>query len=125
MFELTGITINEMILWGIIWYASGVGGFLYWWTYNRDFPTTIIPLALAVGLIGPFAWITGAAIHLPTANPKVLLRRRNRRQGGYITLQLLPLIGLFFFTVIVGALLAGYIIGSFIDGFIGLLRPLI
>lgn len=59
-----------------LWWASGVAGFTYWWTNEYDFRSSAAPLAAVVGVIGPFAWVVGAAIHggndvlIPSRNPE-------------------------------------------------------
>lgn len=61
---------------GIIWYAIGVSGFVYWWTKDYDLTLDEAMLALFVGLMGPFTWILGATIHGGSGH--ILLRRRGK-----------------------------------------------
>lgn len=69
----------------ILWWLSGVAGFVFWWT--KEYPLTLkaseILLCVFVGIIGPFSWILGAAIHggdggvaKVKAQPKIIFKKR-------------------------------------------------
>jgi hypothetical protein len=60
---------------GIVWYCSGVAGFLFWWTRDFDFTTKEVPTACMIGLMGLFAWPVGIFIHGIKGN-KVIIGKR-------------------------------------------------
>jgi hypothetical protein len=63
------------ILLAIFWYAIGVAGFAFWWSWDygwQDFRgrnpipslrVNRIPVALLIGIVGPLAWPGGYFIH--------------------------------------------------------------
>lgn len=69
----------------ILWWLSGVAGFVFWWTkeYDLTLEPSQIFLSIFVGLIGPAAWILGAVIHggdggvaKAKAQPKIIIKKR-------------------------------------------------
>lgn len=47
------------------WYFTGVIGFIYWWTHDHDFTTSVVWIALLAGVLGPVSWVVGCSIHGP------------------------------------------------------------
>jgi hypothetical protein len=71
----------------VIWFLSGLGSFVFWWTKKWNVTVSDIPIAISMGLGGPIVFISGAialwgeteAHDFPTE--KVLFRcRRLKRQ---------------------------------------------
>lgn len=47
----------------VLWYTTGVIGFVFWWTTDYDFTSEQLGMAFGCGLTGPFAWVIGWGIH--------------------------------------------------------------
>lgn len=69
----------------ILWWLSGVSGFVFWWTKEYDLPAerSVILLCIFVGVMGAFSWILGAAIHggdggvaKANAQSKIIFKKR-------------------------------------------------
>ena len=57
-----------------LWWACGVGGFVFWWTGEHDLTTQDLGFAILVGaVLGPFTWLMGWFIH---GTGRILLRAR-------------------------------------------------
>ncbi len=65
---------------GIVWYALGIWGFVWWWTRTHDFTSNDIMLMLWIGLLGPGSWLMGLGIHgLKNKQSKnVILKRKTK-----------------------------------------------
>lgn len=59
----------------ILWYASGVASFIYWWTTQHDLSPDDLLIGLLVGIIGPLAWPVGYSVH-GERKPTILIPRR-------------------------------------------------
>lgn len=60
----------------LAWWAVGVVGFIFGLTREYDLTTRELVGLLIVGLLGPLAWLIGAAIHSKSRLDTVLIRRR-------------------------------------------------
>jgi hypothetical protein len=55
---------NKMIgIFIALWWASGIAGFIYWWTSEFDFEVVDIIPVIFVGSLGPLAFIFGCIAH--------------------------------------------------------------
>lgn len=59
----------------IVYYLSGIAGWIFWWTKTDNVTTEEIGLCLFCGLFGPFTWFLGWRIH-GTPSRKVLIPQR-------------------------------------------------
>jgi hypothetical protein len=58
----------------VLWYASGLISFTYWWTKDYDLTPSILPFAMIAGAMGPAAFVLGCLIH--SESSRVLIKRR-------------------------------------------------
>lgn len=58
----------------IVWYITGVWGFIFWYTKDFNLTTREIPLAIFEGLLGPLTWLVGAGIH---GSSKTIIKKRD------------------------------------------------
>jgi len=80
------ITINIITVFVLIisWYTIGWLGFIFWWTFDFDFRSNDIWIAVIVGAMGPLSWVTGFIAHygIPAARGRsnmpgnIIFRRR-------------------------------------------------
>jgi zinc transporter ZupT len=61
----------------ILWYISGIAGFVYWWTSEFDLESPEIALAVLLGLLGPITFVMGYIIHKPSTPNKIFMKKRN------------------------------------------------
>lgn len=55
-------TIN-IILVVLIWYTTGILGFIFWWTRTDEFTKKELPVMFFAGLGGLYSWGLGYLIH--------------------------------------------------------------
>lgn len=69
----------------IVWFLSGISGFIFWWTTEWDLTMNELPTIFLISFTGPLAWIIGLFIHGKGSN-KVLIKKRLmlKRKGGEI-----------------------------------------
>jgi hypothetical protein len=60
----------------LLWYSIGVCSIIYWVTSEFDFTADYIPLAIIIGLLGPFVFLIGYLIHGDTGG--VLIKKRTK-----------------------------------------------
>lgn len=65
--------ITLIVIGCILWYIIGMASFIYWWTSEHDFDTSLIPLCLFFGFFGLITFIIGADIH---KEPIVIFKKR-------------------------------------------------
>lgn len=76
---MENISVITIVL-AIIWYALGVGFFIYWWTSRHDFTTGEIPLALTCGFMGPITYIIGLLVYGSLyGDEKILIGRKKKK----------------------------------------------
>lgn len=63
------LTISGILIWLFIGYKS----FVYWWTMDHDYTIKMVPFALFVGIVGPFAYLIGMGIH---GEDKILVKKK-------------------------------------------------
>jgi hypothetical protein len=56
-------TLQIVLLFAAVWFASGAASFIYWWTRDFDFTAFEVLLCLWVAPGGPFVFLAGYAIH--------------------------------------------------------------
>lgn len=59
----------------VLWYASGIAGFIYWWTRDWSLTTGDLLFSLLIGLMGPLSWIVGWMIH---GRHKILIEKKSK-----------------------------------------------
>lgn len=60
----------------LAWWASGVAGFVYWWTSENDLTWGDLAAGTFIGAcLGPLAWLVGWAMYRDDRS-QVLIRRR-------------------------------------------------
>lgn len=65
------------IIAALLWYLSGVWGFVWWWTHEYDLTLDEIWFMLIVGLYGPVAWVMGWSIHGKKQFKTVVLKNKS------------------------------------------------
>lgn len=51
------------LLYLLLWWLTGVAGFIFWWTKEHDLRAPDLALSFFAGLIGIFSWFVGWCIH--------------------------------------------------------------
>ncbi len=69
------VTSAPVIALCLLWYISGVWGFIYWWTTEYDLELEEFLLALVEGFLGPVTWLLGAFFH---GSSIVVVKRRRK-----------------------------------------------
>ncbi len=69
--------------WAVLWYASGLGSYIFWWTKDWDLTEDDLWLGLFASLFGPICFLVGWLIHSDLHHedekekkPKVLMTKR-------------------------------------------------
>lgn len=71
--------IITMIILGIVWYAIGVWGFVYWWTKDFDLGMVEVLIMLLAGCVGILSWLIGLGIHGDKTKNKVIIMHRRTK----------------------------------------------
>lgn len=68
-----------IIFLAMCWYLSGVSSFVYWWTTEYDLTFEDLCGAFLIGMIGPFAFVLGFAIHSKKGKTVIIKNRSDFR----------------------------------------------
>lgn len=67
-----------------LWWASGISGFVYWWTNEHDLTWPVAPAAVVAGAcLGPLAWGVGWVIHGDHEVGGVIVAKRNNKSADF------------------------------------------
>lgn len=74
-----------IVILGVLWWLTGMSGFIYWWTKDHDLDITDAIIGAMVSVVGPLSWPFGWYIHTDPAyrkscGPVVLIKRRAPKQ---------------------------------------------
>ena len=78
------MTITLFVVAGLLWYASGISGFIYWWTRQHDLEVADLAFSFFVGFFlgpltwWPIGWLMHGDVFQNRGASKIIIRKRTR-----------------------------------------------
>ena len=60
----------------MVYYVSGISGFIYWWTTDYDLDLIKFLFSFYLGLAGPFTWLAGWCIHGKPISKTIIIKKK-------------------------------------------------